>query len=280
MQWLITGCSTGLGLDIARAVLGAGQKCIATSRNSASSPEAVQEIKKLGGVWAKLDVASESLENDLVNIVKEHGPVDVVVNNAGYADGGALESMDLSVARKLFEVNFWGSIRVIQALVPSMRERKSGVIVNISSGTYWSPPPGAAVYAASKFAIEGVSEALAMELSSFNVRVLIAEPGAMKTAFYDPKKLKMPPLADEYKGTAVEYASKMIASMDQTAPQDPKKTAEVIVREVLKPCSDPPVLRLPLGKESLGGARKRVAELTKTADELESIAAACDFEIN
>lgn len=94
MQWLITGCSTGLGLDIARAVLRAGEKCIATSRNPARSPEAMKEIEQLGGVWAKLDVASPSLENDIKEIVKHHGTADVVVNNAGYAEGGALETME------------------------------------------------------------------------------------------------------------------------------------------------------------------------------------------
>ena len=158
-----------------------------------------------------------------------------------------------------------------------MRERKSGVVVNISSSTYWNALPGAAVYAASKFAIEGISEALAAELSSFNVRVLSVQPGGMRTQFFDPKKLKMPTVPDAYKGTAVDYVSKVIANLGETAAQDPKKTAEAIVQEVLKPSANPPVLRLPLGKESIEGARKRVAELTKTADEFESIAAACDF---
>jgi NAD(P)-dependent dehydrogenase (short-subunit alcohol dehydrogenase family) len=94
MQWLVTGCSTGLGLDIARAALKAGQKCIATSRNPAKSPEAVEEINSLGGTWAALDVSSQSLESDIQKILNDHGKVDVVVNNAGYGDGGVLESME------------------------------------------------------------------------------------------------------------------------------------------------------------------------------------------
>jgi NAD(P)-dependent dehydrogenase (short-subunit alcohol dehydrogenase family) len=91
MQWLVTGCSTGLGLDIARAALKAGQKCIATSRNPATTPDAVQEIKSLGGVWAQLDVCSPSLESDIKKIIEEYGDVDAVVNNAGYADGDIVE---------------------------------------------------------------------------------------------------------------------------------------------------------------------------------------------
>src|ERR1700761_3070182 len=118
---------------------------------------------------------------------------------------GLTFAYSLNAAKTLFDVNFWGPIRVIQALVPSMRERKSGTIVNISSATYWNPPPGASIYAASKFALEGISEALAIEVSSFNVRVLPIEPGGMRTAFYDPKKLKMPALPEAYKGTATEY---------------------------------------------------------------------------
>ena len=93
MQWFVTGCSTGLGLDIARAALKAGQKCVATSRNPDNSADAVEEIKQLGGVWAKLDVSSRTLEQDIAKIVEEHGAIDVVVNNAGYADGGVLETM-------------------------------------------------------------------------------------------------------------------------------------------------------------------------------------------
>ncbi|EXJ76497.1 uncharacterized protein A1O5_01005 [Cladophialophora psammophila CBS 110553] len=277
MQWLVTGCSTGLGLEIARAALESGQKCIATSRNPANSPDAVEEIEKLGGVWAKLDVSSPSLESDIDEIVKEHGAVDVVVNNAGYADGGPLEKMDLDKARQLFETNFWGPIRVIRALVPSMRGRNCGVVVNVSSAVNWNAPPGAAVYAASKFAIEGVSEALATELSPFHIRVLIAEPGAMKTSFYDPKKMNIVAISDVYKGTVTEFVLQAITGLHDGAPQDPKKTAEAIVKEVLKPSSDPMILRMPLGKESLGGMRKRAEEYTKIADSVEMIAAACDF---
>lgn len=183
----------------------------------------------------------------------------------------------LKPAREVFEVNFWGPIRVVQALVPNMRERKSGVVVNISSATYWSAPPGAAVYSASKYAMEAISETLAVELSSFNVRVLSVVPGGMRTAFFDPNKLKIPAVPDEYKGTTIEFASKMFAYMNENAAQDPKKTAEAIVQEVLKPMSDPPVLRIPLGKESLEGVRKRREEMTKMAEQAEGTALACDF---
>ena len=94
MQWLVTGCSTGLGLDIARSALKSGQKCIATSRNPSKSPDAVKEIESLGGVWENLDVTSKTLEHDLEKIVKKHGQVNVLVNNAGYADGDVVEKTE------------------------------------------------------------------------------------------------------------------------------------------------------------------------------------------
>lgn len=177
----------------------------------------------------------------------------------------------------MFETNFFGPIRVIQTLLPAMREKKAGTIVNISSATFWSPPPTASVYAASKFALEALSEGLAGELSAFNIRVMTVQPGGMRTAFFDPEKLKLPALPEAYKGTIAEYAMQAIAGLHGTAAQDPKKTAEVIVQEVLKPMSDPPLLRLSLGKESVGALRKRIEDYTKTADQVESVASTCDF---
>lgn len=98
MQWLVTGCSSGLGLELARAILASGQKCIATSRNPSKTPEAVAEIERLGGIWAALDVAASDLESRLREIVDKHGTIDVLVNNAGYAAGGPLEAMGYYVS--------------------------------------------------------------------------------------------------------------------------------------------------------------------------------------
>ena len=158
-----------------------------------------------------------------------------------------------------------------------MRSNRRGVIVNISSAEFWDPHPGAAIYASSKFAIEGVSEALAAELSPFNIRVLIIEPGGMRTALLDPKKSRVPAVPGPYKGTITEHVLQAITSLHSIAAQDPSKTAEVIVNEVLQPSADPPILRMPLGKESLGGLKKRVHEYTGIAEQVESVAITCDF---
>lgn len=187
----------------------------------------------------------------------------------------SLRSVD--VGRRVFETNVFGCVRVIQALLPSMRSRKSGVIVNISSAEFWNAHPGAAFYAASKWALEGVSEALAVELSPFGIRVLCVEPGGMKTALLSPDKVKMPEIPEPYKGTVSEFVLTAIANLFETAEQDPKKTAEAIVKEVLEPCADPPVSRLPLGKESLNGMKQRAEAYVKTSELTAKIAEGCDF---
>ena len=91
MQWLVTGCSTGLGLELARVILKSGQKCIASSRNPAKTPDAVAEIEQLGGIWITLDIAGPDVEANVAECVKTHGPIDVLVNNAGYVTGGVIE---------------------------------------------------------------------------------------------------------------------------------------------------------------------------------------------
>lgn len=278
MQWLVTGCSSGLGLELARAILKSGQKCIASSRNPSKTPEAVAEIEELGGVWITLDVAGPHIEASIADCIKVHGPIDVLVNNAGYADGGVLEAFNLDNAHAQMETNFFGPIRTIKAVLPTMREQKAGVIINVSSAEFWEPHPVASVYAASKFAIEGLSEALSGELSAFGIRVLIAEPGGMRTDFFDPKNVKAAELPKAYEGTMADFVMQALLASHGKQGLDPRKTAEAIVTEVLQPSTNPPLLRLPLGKESLGWMKSRAQKLSETANAFEEVALAADFE--
>ena len=274
MLWLITGCSSGLGLSLCRAILQAGHQCVASSRNPSKTPEAVAEIEKLGGKWIALDVASPHLETNLGRAMEEYGPIDVLVNNAGFASGGVFEYYELSEARALMETNFFGPFRMIKEVIPSMRERQSGVIVNISSAEFWDPHPVAGVYCASKFALEGLSESLAPELASFNIRTLIVEPGGMRTSFMG--NVQVPELPNTYKGTVVEYVMKALVSMEGFN-QDPERTAKAVVEEVLKPSAEPSLLRLPLGKESVTKMRERGEQWKKTANAREEVALTADF---
>ena len=278
MIFLVTGCSSGLGFALCRVILASGHKVIATSRNPAKTPEAVKEIESSGGIWVPLDVASPELESTFASIRSQHGSIDVLINNAGYAAGGALETFPFEMAKDQFDTNFFGPVRLCKAVIPSMREEKNGTIVNISSAEFWSPHPVASVYSASKFALEGFSESLAGELADFGIRVLIAEPGGMRTDFMTLDNLKVQPLPEAYKGTTTEYVMNALLALNGKQALDPKRSAEAIVKEVLEPTGEQGVkLRLPLGKESLSAMKARAEGWFKVVQEREQIALAADF---
>jgi NAD(P)-dependent dehydrogenase (short-subunit alcohol dehydrogenase family) len=156
--FLVTGSSSGLGLSFVRYVLSQGHNVIATSRNPSRTPDLVDEIEKSPkGRWLKLDVTAPqaTITDTIQSAAKLFGPIDVLVNNAGYSVMGAIEDMDEEKARVQFDTNYWGAMRCIKAVLPSMRGRKSGVIVNVSSIGGLQALATSGVYGASKFALEG-----------------------------------------------------------------------------------------------------------------------------
>jgi len=289
MQWLITGCSSGLGLSLARAILRhPNQKVIATSRNPTSSPKAVDEITSHeNGSWATLDVSSPILQSQLSQIIAQHGKVDVLINNAGYAIGGVLETLPLDRIHSQYDTNFFGPIRLMKAVIPSMRECGQGVIVNVSSAEFWDPHAGATVYASSKWALEGLSEALAAEVAAFGIRVLIAQPGGMRTDFVEPEKVarSLEPLPKAYEGTMADFVLKAIIGGHGAQSLDPEKAAEAVVEEVLKPSTVKDregkeigkLLRLQLGKECVVMMDAKLQKFTSEAEVEKERALACDF---
>jgi NAD(P)-dependent dehydrogenase (short-subunit alcohol dehydrogenase family) len=181
---IITGANRGIGLEAALSFAQAGYKVFATMRN----PEKAEELKKkikdtsLNIVLSAMDVDSdESVKRAMDTILKENGPVDVLVNNAGIERQGSIEELTINDFRSVMETNFFGVLRCIQGVLPSMRNKRKGCIINITSvaGQISNSPLGA--YAASKFALEAISEALAMEVKPFNIRVAIVEPGIINT---------------------------------------------------------------------------------------------------
>jgi NAD(P)-dependent dehydrogenase (short-subunit alcohol dehydrogenase family) len=282
MHFLVTGCSSGLGLSLARAIAALPEhRLTATSRIPASSPDAVKEMTSYPNAsWEPLDVSSPDLEAQLSTIVKKHGPVDVLINNAGFSIGGVLENTLLDLIRDQYETNIFGAIRTMQAVIPHMRTNSNGVIVNISSATFWMPPPGVSVYASTKFALEGLSAALASELAPFGIRVLIAQPGGMQTAFAGPEKAgkQLVPLPDEYKGTPAEFVMKFVES-EKGKDTDPKKAARAIVNEVLEPTvvGGNKLVRLQLGSEVTGALKGAVDAFTAEGEAVGRKAAACDI---
>ncbi|KAK5948617.1 hypothetical protein OHC33_010376 [Knufia fluminis] len=290
MQWLITGCSSGFGLSLARAVLRhPNQHVIATSRNPSSSPEAVAEITShSNGTWATLDVSSPNLESQLSTILDQYGPIDVLINNAGFGVGGVLEDMPLDLMRSQYETNFFGPMRLMKAVIPGMRQAGRGTIVNISSSVFWDPHASVSMYASSKWALEGVSEALAEEVASFGIRVLIAQPGAMRTSFVDPEKVSkgLRPLPDAYKGTMADYVLQAIVGSHGVQSIDPEAAAGVVVEEVLRPSVMKDgegkevgrVLRLQLGKDCVGSMHAKMGKLALEGGVVEEKALSCNYE--
>jgi NAD(P)-dependent dehydrogenase (short-subunit alcohol dehydrogenase family) len=182
---LITGTSKGIGLATALAFGRAGHHVYATMRNPSLSPELAETAarEKLAISVSALDVDSDqSVRDGIAQIQKDHGPIDVLVNNAGVERLGSIEELPLAEFRAAMETNYFGALRCIQALVPEMRQRRSGTIVNVTSVAGRLANPPMAAYNASKWALEALSEALAIELKPFNVRVAIVEPGIIDTA--------------------------------------------------------------------------------------------------
>jgi NAD(P)-dependent dehydrogenase (short-subunit alcohol dehydrogenase family) len=181
---LITGTSTGIGLATALALGRAGHKVYATMRNPSRAPELEERARQeeLPIAVSVMDVDSDtSVETAIANIQRDAGPIDVLVNNAGVERNGSVEELPLSDFRAVMETNYFGPLRCIQAVVPEMRQRKSGCIVNVSSVSGRIATSPLAPYTASKFALEALSEALAQEMKTFNVRVAVVEPSIIET---------------------------------------------------------------------------------------------------
>ena len=181
---LITGTSKGIGLETALAFARAGHRVHATMRNPSQSPALAETAARenLPLTVSKMDVDSDASVNEAIATILKSEPLDVLVNNAGVEARGSGEELPLSVWRAVMETNYFGALRCIQAIVPGMRQRQSGCIINVSSvaGRLCCPPLTS--YCASKWALEALSEGLAGELKTFNIRVAIVEPGIINTA--------------------------------------------------------------------------------------------------
>jgi NAD(P)-dependent dehydrogenase (short-subunit alcohol dehydrogenase family) len=210
---LITGTSKGIGLEAALAFGRAGHKVHATMRHPSQSPELAETAarERLPIEVSTMDVDSDhSVSHAIAEIDKKHGPIEVLVNNAGVERVGSVEELPFADFRAVMETNYFGALRCIQALTPHMRQRRSGCIINVTSvaGRIASTPM--APYTASKWALEALSEALAGEMKTFNVRVAIVEPGIIDTAM--ARRVGDPPTDSAYRQRA-RFASLFAASL-------------------------------------------------------------------
>lgn len=245
--WLITGCSTGLGRALAQAVIAAGHNVVATARDAGrvadladATPERVLAVA--------LDVTNPDQVGAAVQQADERfGSIDVLVNNAGYGYRAAIEEGDDADIRTLFETHFFGAVAMIKAVLPSMRARRSGAIVNISSIGVQLTPVGSGYYSAAKAALEGMSGALHGELAPLGISVTIVEPGAFRTDFAGRSLTQSAMVIDDYADTAGQRR-KENDTMDGTQPGDPAKAGAAIIAAVES--SRPPAFLL-LGADAL-----------------------------
>ena len=269
--WFITGVSRGLGRDLAEALLERGSTVIGTSRNGqADLKPGVGTLHLLA-----LDVTRPDTIAEVVAQAHQlHGRIDVVVNNAGAGLLGAIEESSAAEADTVFGVNFFGPLRLIQAVLPLLRRQGSGTIVNLSSIAGLAPMAGSGLYAAAKFALEGMSISLSQEVAPLGLRVMVVEPGAFRTDFLSGKSIRHTDRTiDAYDGTSGQVVRKLSA-MDGTQAGDPKLGARAIIKAVESP--EPP-LHLLLGSDALGRARSRIKDLTATFDQWEPVTRSTDF---
>ncbi|CDM34007.1 hypothetical protein DTO013E5_1737 [Penicillium roqueforti] len=235
LVWLITGCSSGLGLALARAAQSNGHKVLATSRQPSRTPEIVSEITQNGGEWHTLDVDSPTAASELVSKLESTHKIDVLVNNAGYAILGAVEQFSDKELRAQMETVYFGPNRLIRAIVPGMRERRFGVVVNVSSGAGVEGRESMGAYASAKAAMDGLCKALAKEVAPFNVRVLTVWLGAFNTQFGAGCRSPAEPLPVDYVGSVVAQTLDVLQTGNFVPDGDTDKAVkamyEVIVGE-------------------------------------------------
>ena len=256
--WLVTGASRGLGREITRAALDAGETVVATARSADMVRDAC------GGTHDRLHaVALDITDAEAANSVaaetaERFGAIDVLVNNAGYAELGFFETFTDAAVRRQFEVNLFGTMNVARAVAPHMRQRRSGLIVTISSVSGLVSNGGGAVYSASKFAVEGWMEGFAQELAPLGVRSLLVEPGMLRTDFMDQKSASFGSIdIPDYAEAVAQYRA-FVDRANGNQPGDPKLLAARIVAlasEVGAP------LRLIFGEDARQWADAKVDQL-------------------
>ncbi|MGE9010585.1 SDR family oxidoreductase [Leptospira interrogans] len=267
---LVTGTSTGIGLATAVTLARAGHNVIATMRNVEGANELKRLIaeEKLPVTIAELDVDNDaSVENAIRKVLSEHGRIDVLVNNAGVGGGGAVEETSLSRFREVMETNYFGALRCIKAVIPGMRERRQGCIVNVTSIAGRMALAPAAAYSASKFALEALSECLAQEMKAFNVRVAIIEPGVIATPIFS--KAKPAPENSPYPHSRRQRA---LFAASLTKPTSPYVVGDKI-RDIVD--GDNWQLRYPVGPDAAPFLNWRAS---KTDEEMVALGGASDDE--
>jgi NAD(P)-dependent dehydrogenase (short-subunit alcohol dehydrogenase family) len=274
--WLITGCSSGLGRALAERVLRHGHQCIATARN----PEQILDLVRAypdTSMTLALDVIDDKQRRDAVARAEEaFGSIDVLVNNAGHGYSAAIEEGEERDIRAMFDTNFFGLAAMTRLVLPGMRSRGRGHIVNISSVGGLVGNPASGYYSATKFAVEGLSQALAKEVAPLGIRVTLIEPGPFRTDFQGRSMNPVSKPIDAYALTAGVRRTQLRDSSGKQA-GDPARAADAIIKVV--DSADPP-LHLVLGRVGVQRVREELRGVLRSIDTWESVSLRTDFPEN
>lgn len=273
--WLITGCSSGIGKGIAKAVLESGDQAVVTARKPETVKELVDQYPDTA-VSVALDVCSQESIDEAVKVAyTKFGTVDVLVNNAGYGYRSAVEEGEDSEVRKMYETNLFGPIALIKAVLPKMREQKSGYILNVTSIAAAISAVGSAYYASSKAALELLTNGLMKEVAPLGIKAMVVQPGAFRTRFYDEQSLQGTGAAiADYESTVGKSRPGNFTNMHNQA-GDPDKAGRVIVDAVHK--DELPEI-LTLGKAAVTAVKSTLEGKIEELDKWAEVSASCDYE--
>jgi NAD(P)-dependent dehydrogenase (short-subunit alcohol dehydrogenase family) len=272
-NWLITGVSSGLGRALAQAVIAAGDRVTGTVR----SAQAAAEIGALHPSWAVarvLDVTEFSAADRIVDeVMREVGPIDILVNNAGYTFAGSVEEATFADIRAQFETNYFGAINLIKAVLPSMRTRRQGHILNVSSMAGFVTPGGIGIYGASKLALESTSEALAHELRPFGINVTVIVPGAFRTQLGHSRRSAPSSIPDYLPQN--QARNEFLSAYSDSQRGDPSKAAAVILQ--VAGAKTPPH-RLVIGPDAVDAVLTKLHEIEAETKAWEEISRGTDLD--
>jgi NAD(P)-dependent dehydrogenase (short-subunit alcohol dehydrogenase family) len=271
--WFITGCSTGFGREFARAALARGFRVVVTARDAQKLDDLIRGYEDRTRAIT-LDVTNgDHIKRAVSEAEQAFGRIDVLVNNAGYGYLAAVEEGEEKDIRAIFETNFFGLAAMIRAVLPGMRARRHGSIVNIASVGGIIGFPGSGYYAATKFAVEGLSESLAREVEPLGIRVLLVEPGPFRTDWAGRSLQQSPVFIGDYEQTS-GHRRREIAKVSGTQPGDPARAAQVVIK-VLESATPP--AHLVLGREGVDNVEKQLRSMLNEIDQWRQTSLGADF---
>jgi len=273
--WFITGCSTGFGRELAKHVLESEHKAVVASRKTADVEDIVKDYADTA-IAVKLDVTKEEeIKASVEEAIKKFGQIDVLVNNAGIGYFGAIEESEDDEVRQMFEINFWGLANMTRAVLPLMRKQRSGNIVNVASIGGLVGFPAVGYYNATKFAVDGFSDALSKETAPLGIKVTVVCPSGFRTDWAGRSANNSKIIIDDYKATA-ETNKNTIRDNSGKQAGDPVRAAKAIVEAVE---SENPPLHLLLGAAALKGGRNKLEILKKDFDTWADVTTGADFPV-